>query len=45
MYLEDDNFIVAGGVSVMDFKNATMAHFTSITPVQMKKMVVASQVK
>lgn len=44
MYMDDDNFIVAGGVNIMDFKEATMSHLTQMTPVQMKKMIVAGQV-
>uniref|UniRef100_A0A1E1WUN0 CRAL-TRIO domain-containing protein n=1 Tax=Pectinophora gossypiella TaxID=13191 RepID=A0A1E1WUN0_PECGO len=43
LYLEDDNFVVAGGVNVMDLRSASMAHFAQMTPVQMKKMVVAFQ--
>lgn len=37
-------FTINGIVSVIDMKGASVSHFTQITPVLMKKMVVASQV-
>ncbi|CAH2066480.1 unnamed protein product, partial [Iphiclides podalirius] len=43
LLMEDDNFVVAGGVSIMDLQYATMAHFTQISPMIMKKMTVAFQ--
>ncbi|CAK1603323.1 unnamed protein product [Parnassius mnemosyne] len=43
MLMEDDNFVVAGGVSVMDLQGATTAHFTQINPMLMKKMSVSFQ--
>lgn len=44
MYVDDDVFTVNGVVNVMDFKGATMSHFTQMTPLMVKKMIVASQV-
>lgn len=44
MLMDDDNFVVAGGVSIMDLQGATMAHFTQMNPVLMKKVSVAFQV-
>ncbi|KAJ2953521.1 hypothetical protein O0L34_g1123 [Tuta absoluta] len=43
MYIEDDNFIVAGGISIMDFQTASMGHFTQFSPLLMKKLVIAGQ--
>ncbi|XP_068620796.1 uncharacterized protein [Battus philenor] len=43
LLMEDDNFVVAGGVSIMDFQGASMAHFTQMTPMLMKKMTTAFQ--
>lgn len=45
MYLEDDQLMVNGGISIMDLKGTSMAHFTQFTPTIMKKMVVAGQVR
>lgn len=44
LYMEDDIFTVNGAVSILDMKGTTMSHFTQITPLMMKKMVVAGQV-
>lgn len=44
MYMDDDIFTVNGVVNIMDMKGATMSHFTQMTPLMMKKMVVAGQV-
>lgn len=44
MYVDDDIFTINGVVSIIDMKGASMSHFTQVTPVMMKKMVVASQV-
>ncbi|XP_026331063.1 retinol-binding protein pinta-like isoform X2 [Hyposmocoma kahamanoa] len=44
MYMEDDIFTVNGIVNVMDMKGATMSHFSQMTPLLMKKMVVAGQI-
>ncbi|XP_013133477.1 PREDICTED: uncharacterized protein LOC106099464 [Papilio polytes] len=43
MLMDDDNFVVAGGVNIMDLQGITMAHFTQINPVLMKKMSVGLQ--
>lgn len=45
MYMDDDIFTVNGIVTVMDMKGASMAHFTQMTPLMMKKMTVATQVR
>lgn len=44
MYTEDDIFAVNGVVNIVDMKGATISHFTQMTPLMMKKMVLASQV-
>ncbi|KAJ0181738.1 hypothetical protein K1T71_002460 [Dendrolimus kikuchii] len=41
--MEDDNAVVAGSVGILDLENVTMGHFLQMTPMTMKKMVVASQ--
>ncbi|XP_026326955.1 alpha-tocopherol transfer protein-like isoform X1 [Hyposmocoma kahamanoa] len=43
MYMDDDIFTVNGVVNVVDMKDATLSHFTHLTPLMMKKMVVANQ--
>ncbi|XP_028175891.1 alpha-tocopherol transfer protein-like isoform X1 [Ostrinia furnacalis] len=43
LYLEDDAFVVAGAINVVDLEGATLAHFVQMTPTQMKKMVVLEQ--
>lgn len=42
--MENDNAVVAGIKSVMDLENTTVAHFFQMTPIQMKKMIMFSQV-
>lgn len=42
--MENDNSVVAGFKSMMDLEGTTMAHFLQMTPIQMKKMIVFSQV-
>lgn len=44
MYMEDDIFTVNGAVSIIDMKGITISHFTQVTPLMVKKMVVAGQV-
>ncbi|CAG9099755.1 unnamed protein product [Plutella xylostella] len=41
--LDDDNASVAGVVVVLDLDAVTINHFFQMTPMQMKRMVVASQ--
>ncbi|XP_004929250.1 alpha-tocopherol transfer protein-like isoform X2 [Bombyx mori] len=41
--MEDDNAIVAGILSILDLDTVKMGHFLQMTPMVMKKMVVASQ--
>ncbi|KPI93911.1 Alpha-tocopherol transfer protein-like [Papilio xuthus] len=43
LLMDDDNFVVAGGVSIADLQGATMAHFAQMNPMLMKKMSVAFQ--
>ncbi|GBP41111.1 Alpha-tocopherol transfer protein [Eumeta japonica] len=42
-FMEDDQFVVSGARSILDLDNVTMAHFTQMTPMLMKKMVVSGQ--
>ncbi|GBP41113.1 Alpha-tocopherol transfer protein [Eumeta japonica] len=42
-FMEDDQFVVSGVRSILDLDNVTMAHFTHMTPMLMKKMVVTGQ--
>lgn len=44
MLVDDNNFVVAGGMTIMDLKGATLAHFSQMNPMLMKKMSVAFQV-
>ncbi|XP_059059455.1 alpha-tocopherol transfer protein-like [Achroia grisella] len=41
--VDNDNANVAGFQSIMDLEGSTMAHFTQMSPFQMKKMMVFSQ--
>ncbi|XP_026756871.2 alpha-tocopherol transfer protein-like [Galleria mellonella] len=41
--VDNDHASVAGFQSIMDLEGTTMAHFTQMTPFQMKKMMVFSQ--
>ncbi|KPJ11746.1 Alpha-tocopherol transfer protein-like [Papilio machaon] len=43
MLMDDDNFVVAGGISIIDLQGCTMAHFAQMNPMLMKKMTVAFQ--
>lgn len=43
--MEDDQALVSGIESILDLDGVTMAHFLQMTPIQMKKMVVSSQVR
>lgn len=43
--MEDDNLAVAGSQTILDLDNVTMSHFLQMTPMVIKKMVVATQVK
>lgn len=44
MYIEDDQLTVNGGISIMDLKGSGVAYLGQVTPMMMKKMIVASQV-
>lgn len=44
MYVDDDVFMVSGGINVLDLEGATLAHATQMSPALMKKMTVAGQV-
>lgn len=43
MMKEDDNMIVGGEIGLIDFKGATMGHFTQFTPSLMKKFAMMTQ--
>ncbi|XP_026331064.1 alpha-tocopherol transfer protein-like [Hyposmocoma kahamanoa] len=43
MYMEDDIFTVNGVVNIMDMKGASISHFSHMTPLLAKKMIVATQ--
>ncbi|XP_053684677.1 alpha-tocopherol transfer protein-like [Sabethes cyaneus] len=43
MMMEDDNFVVAGQIGILDLANVTMAHFLQFTPSFVKKMTLMSQ--
>lgn len=45
MYLEDDQYIVNGGICIMDLKGTGMAHIAEFTPVMLKTMIIASEVR
>lgn len=40
---EDDNMIIGGQMGLIDFKDATMGHFTQFTPSLMKKFALMTQ--
>lgn len=40
---DDDNMIVAGQIGLIDFKGATLSHFTQFTPSLMKKFAMLIQ--
>lgn len=43
MMLEDDNFVIAGQVGILDLSNVTVNHFLQFTPSFVKKMTMMSQ--
>ncbi|XP_058830845.1 retinol-binding protein pinta-like [Topomyia yanbarensis] len=43
MMIEDDNFVIAGQIGILDLANVTMAHFLQFTPSFVKKMTMMSQ--
>lgn len=43
MMKEDDNLIVGGQMGLIDFKGATMGHFTQFTPSLMRKFALMTQ--
>ncbi|KPI93908.1 Alpha-tocopherol transfer protein-like [Papilio xuthus] len=43
LLMEDDNLAVAGSQTILDLDNVTMSHFLQMTPMVIKKMVVATQ--
>ncbi|XP_058460978.1 alpha-tocopherol transfer protein-like [Malaya genurostris] len=43
MMIEDDNFVIAGQIGILDLANVTMAHFLQFTPSFVKKMTIMSQ--
>lgn len=42
--MEDDNYVVSGVINLVDIKELTLAQATQMTPFQIKKSVIASQV-
>jgi hypothetical protein len=40
---EDDNFIIAGSIGVLDLSGVTLQHFLQYSPVFIKKMVTITQ--
>ncbi|XP_055532754.1 retinol-binding protein pinta-like [Wyeomyia smithii] len=43
MMVEDDNFVIAGQIGILDLANVTMAHFLQFSPSFVKKMTMMSQ--
>lgn len=43
MMIEDDNFVIAGQIGILDLSNVTMAHFLQFSPTFVKKMTMMSQ--
>lgn len=43
LLLEDDNFVIAGEVAVVDFKNVTKGHLLQLDPLLVKKLAVLNQ--
>lgn len=43
MLNEDDNFVVAGQVCILDLSNVTIKHFTQYNPMLVKKMMTITQ--
>jgi CRAL/TRIO domain len=43
MMLEDDNFVVAGQIGILDFTGTSVAHFTQFNPTFIKKMTMLQQ--
>jgi hypothetical protein len=40
---EDDNYVVAGQIGILDCSNVTMAHFMQFNPTFIKKITIMSQ--
>lgn len=43
MLNEDDNFVIAGQIGILDLSGVTMAHFLQFNPTFIKKMTVLTQ--
>lgn len=43
MMHEDDNFIIAGQVTILDFSGVSMSHFLQFNPTFIKKMTMLQQ--
>jgi len=43
MMMEDDNFIVAGQIGILDFSGVTVSHFLQFSPTFIKKMTMMQQ--
>ncbi|KOB65224.1 putative intracellular [Operophtera brumata] len=41
--MDDDNGTVAGNMTILDLQGVTLGHFLQMTPITMKKMMVAAQ--
>lgn len=43
MMLEDDNFVIAGQIGILDFTGVTLNHFINFSPTFIKKMTMLQQ--
>ncbi|XP_062554101.1 alpha-tocopherol transfer protein-like [Armigeres subalbatus] len=43
MLIEDDNFVIAGQIGILDLANVTVDHFLQFSPTFVKKMTMMSQ--
>lgn len=43
MLLEDDNFVIAGNITIVDFQGVTKAHLLQLNPYLAKKLAMLNQ--
>lgn len=43
MLLEDDNFVIAGNITIVDFQGVTKAHLLQLNPYLAKKLAILNQ--